>query len=70
MASAPLAPYQVQNSLTRELRAASTRRGDSGLLSLWAGQAAALAREAPAGELVAQIVREADAVLARLGPER
>ena len=70
MAGAPLAPYQVQNSLTRDMRAASTQRGDSGLLSLWAGQAAALAREVPAAELVAQIIREADAVLARLAPER
>ena len=52
------------------MRAASTQRGDSGLLSLWAGQAAALAREVPAAELVAQIIREADAVLARLAPER
>ena len=70
MVGAPLAPYQVQNSLTRDMRAASTQRGDSGLLSLWAGQAAALAREVPAAELVAQIIREADAVLARLAPER
>src|SRR2546422_2780729 len=66
MAGAPLAPYQVQNSLTRDMRTASTQRGDSGLLSLWAGQAAALAREVPAAELVAQIIREADAILARL----
>src|SRR5207249_4470536 len=49
MAAAPLAPYQVQNSLTREIRTASARRGDAALLSLWAGQAAALAREVPAG---------------------
>ena len=69
MAAAPLAPYHVQNSLTREMRTASARRGDAGLLSLWAGQAAALAREVPAGELVAQIIREAEAVLARLAPE-
>jgi nitronate monooxygenase len=70
MAGAPLAPYQAQNALTRELRTAAAQRGDSGLLSLWAGQAAALAREMPAGELVAQILREADAVLARLAAER
>jgi nitronate monooxygenase len=66
MAGATLAPYVVQNSLTREIRAAATRAGDSGLLSLWAGQAAALARDLPAAEVVAQVLAEADAVLARL----
>jgi nitronate monooxygenase len=70
MAGAPLAPYPVQNALTRELRTAAAQRGDSGLLSLWAGQAAALGREMPAGELVAHVLREADAILARLAPER
>jgi nitronate monooxygenase len=66
MADAPLAPYPVQNSLTREIRAAAVKASDSGLLSLWAGQAAALAREMPAGELLAQILREAEAVIERL----
>src|SRR5512140_733609 len=66
MAGAPLAPYFVQNSLTREIRTAAARNGDAGLLSLWAGQAAALGRELPARELTAQILREADAVLSRL----
>jgi nitronate monooxygenase len=66
MADAPLAPYPVQNSLTREIRAAAVKASDPGLLSLWAGQTAALAREIPAGELVAQILREADAVIERL----
>jgi nitronate monooxygenase len=66
MAGAPLAPYPVQNSLTREIRGAATKLGDAGLLSLWAGQAAALGRELPAAELTAQILREADAVLSRL----
>jgi len=66
MAGAPRAPYPVQNSLTREIRAAATKASNAGFLSLWAGQAAALAREIPAGQLVAEIVREADAVLQRL----
>jgi nitronate monooxygenase len=69
MAKAPIAPYAVQNALTRDMRTAAARRGDAGLLSLWAGQAAALAREVPARELVQQILREADAVLARLAEE-
>jgi nitronate monooxygenase len=66
MAGAPLAPYPVQNSLTREIRGAATKLGDAGLLSLWAGQAVALGRELPPAELTAQILREADAVLSRL----
>ncbi len=52
MATAPLAPFAVQNSL--------------GLLSLFAGQAAPLAREQPARELMAGFLREAEAVIARL----
>jgi nitronate monooxygenase len=66
MAGAPLAPFPVQNALTREIRAAAARAGDAGLLSLWAGQGAPLLREMPAGQLVAQILREVDAVIARL----
>jgi nitronate monooxygenase len=44
--------YPVQNRLTRELRAAGARLGDSEVLSLWAGQAVALARVGRAGALV------------------
>ncbi len=69
MSSAPLAPYPAQNALTREIRAVAARNGDSTLLSLWAGQAAAVGREMPAGELVAQILREAQDVIARLSLE-
>ncbi len=66
MSGAPLAPYLVQNSLTREMRAAAAKMNDSSLLSLWAGQAAALGGELPARELTARILREASAVLSRL----
>ena len=69
MSSAPIAPYPIQNALTREIRAAAARLGDPGFLSLWAGQAAALAREMPARELVAQIVHEAEAVISGLRAE-
>jgi nitronate monooxygenase len=67
MAKAPLAPYPAQNSLTRELRAAAARAGDFELLSLWAGQAAPLARELPAAALVAKIMQETDAILSKMG---
>jgi nitronate monooxygenase len=66
MSGEPLAPYPVQNALTREIRAAAAKAGDSGLLSLWAGQGAPLLREEPARELVARILREAEAAIARL----
>src|SRR5712664_2542851 len=66
MSGEPLAPFPVQNALTREIRAAATKAGDSGLLSLWAGQGAPMLREEPAREIVARIVREAEAVIARL----
>ena len=68
MSAAALAPYPVQNALTREIRAAALRAGDSGCLSLWAGQAAALARELPARELVEQLMREAYSILPNLRP--
>jgi nitronate monooxygenase len=68
MTGAPLAPYPVQNALTREIRTAATKAGNADLLSLWAGQGARLARELPAGELVAQIVRGLDDVLSKLKP--
>src|SRR5882724_8253923 len=66
MSGEPLAPFAAQNALTREIRAAAAKAGDAGLLSLWAGQGAPLMREEPARELVARILREADAVIARL----
>jgi len=66
MAGAPLAPFPAQNWLTREIRTAAAKIGDAGLLSLFAGQAAPLGREKPAGEILAEILREADAVIAQL----
>src|SRR5262249_30177378 len=57
MAAAPLAPYPVQNSLTREIRVAAAKAGSAEFLSLWSGQAAPLGRELPARELVAVLVR-------------
>lgn len=52
-------PYPWQNAATRPLRAAAGRVGRPEFLSLWAGQNARLAREMPAGELVAVLVAEA-----------
>ena len=59
-------PYPLQNAATRALRAAAAARGDTRFLSLWAGQAAGLARDLPAADLVAALVREAEQCLGRL----
>jgi len=55
---AAILPYPLQNALTRAMRAEAAKRGESGLLSLWAGTGVARARALPAGELVRRIVRE------------
>jgi nitronate monooxygenase len=44
--------YPVQNRLTQAMRAAANQAGDPEMMSLWAGQAATLARPGQAGEMV------------------
>jgi nitronate monooxygenase len=61
-----LLPYPAQNNLTRPMRTAAARLGNANYLSLWAGQAAPLAREMPAAELVAQLLSETAAILASI----
>jgi nitronate monooxygenase len=56
-----LAPYPFQNAMTRDMRNAAASAGNPEYLSLWAGQAAALAREQPAREIVARLMDEARA---------
>lgn len=60
-------PYPYQNALTGELRQAAAKQGRADLASMWAGQGVALARARPAGELVRELVAEAERVAARLG---
>jgi nitronate monooxygenase len=62
----PLA-YPAQLSLSAPLGAAAAERGSGDFLPMWAGQAAPLAREMPAADLVEQIVSEAERALAALG---
>ena len=50
--------YPVQNALTGALRKAAAGAGNSGYLSLWAGQGVALGRALPAGELVGVLMDE------------
>ncbi len=58
--------YPAQFSMTEPLAAATARRGSSDFLAMWAGQAAPLAREMPAADLVARIITDARRVLAAL----
>ena len=51
-------PFPLQNALTRAMRTAAAKRGESGFLSLWAGTGVARARAMPAGELVRRLVEE------------
>jgi nitronate monooxygenase len=51
-----IAPFPAQNWATGAFRAEAGRRDEGELLSLWAGQAAPLARHADAGELFAELV--------------
>jgi nitronate monooxygenase len=54
--------YPIQNRLTQALRAGAAKAGDASVLSLWAGQAAALAEPGDAGALVQRWWAEAKAV--------
>ncbi len=46
------ATYPVQRGLTRAMREAAQKAGDADRMQLWAGQAAKLARDQPAGTIV------------------
>ena len=50
--------YPRQNILTRAMRTAAGKLGDSGFLSLWAGSGVARARALHAGELVGRLMDE------------
>ena len=63
---ASILPYPVQNALTWPMRTAASRVGRAELLSLWAGQAARLARRGPAAEIVRWLVEDAARVRASL----
>jgi nitronate monooxygenase len=62
---APLpAAYPVQRALTAAMRAAGQKEGDVHRMQVWAGQAAALAKARPAGELARALWEDAQAILA------
>lgn len=65
MADAPEpAPYPVQRALTAAMRSAASAADDLQRMQAWAGQAAALARPAPAAEVVTSLWDQARALLA------
>jgi nitronate monooxygenase len=57
-ASGAIAPFPLQNALTRPMRNAAAKAGDVERLSLWAGQGLRLARRMKAAELVRVLVKE------------
>lgn len=57
-AAAPIA-YPELHHLTTPLRARARENGDAEQMNLWAGQAHALARVVPAGQLVVELARDA-----------
>jgi nitronate monooxygenase len=57
------AAYPHIHHATAPIRAAARERADADGFNLWAGQAHALAKELPAGEIVASLAREARAAL-------
>ena len=59
-------PYPWQNATTRAMRDAAASRADTRFMALWAGQAAGLARDRPAADLVGELVREVDQCLESL----
>jgi nitronate monooxygenase len=66
MRDAPTLPFPAQNTLTGPLRAAAAKAGNADFPSLWSGQAAPLARELPAAELVTTLRDETMQALDRL----
>jgi nitronate monooxygenase len=53
------APYPVQRGYTAPMRDAAQRTGDLQRMQAWAGQAAALARNDPAGEFISRLWADA-----------
>lgn len=61
------APYPVQRGLTAPMRKAALQAHDVQRMQAWAGQAAALARAQPAGELVQQLWSDTQRLLDSAG---
>lgn len=60
-----LPDYPEQNAWTKDVRAAAGAADRAELMSLWAGQAAGMARSLPAAQLIDQLVIETERALGR-----
>ncbi|AFU12026.1 2-nitropropane dioxygenase [Bacillus thuringiensis MC28] len=58
--------YPVQNALTSKIRQEAATQNKGEYMSLWAGQASALARIEPAQHVVERVVKEAEDVMEQL----
>lgn len=61
-----LPPFPVQNTLTKDVRAAAQEQNRPEFMSLWAGQAVRLARTTGAAELLGSVVEGAEVALREL----
>jgi nitronate monooxygenase len=66
MCDAATLPFPAQNTLTGPLRSAAAKGGKADFLSLWAGQAAPLARQLSAAQLVVALRDETIEALERI----
>ncbi len=67
MAESKPLEFPLQASVVGPLRQLPSEEARAEFMPFWAGQAAPLVREMPAGELVEQLVREAQSILGRSG---
>jgi len=67
---APQLAFPAQSAITGKLRAASAKAGNPDFVAMWAGQAVALSRALPAGELIATLEAETLECLDRLAALR
>ncbi len=65
MADSEPLPFPLQGSLAGPLWQLPSEEARAAFAPFWAGQAASLIREMPAGQLVEQLVREAQSILSR-----
>jgi nitronate monooxygenase len=64
-----IAPFPIQNVLTRPIRRAAARQGRAEFLSLWAGQSLRLARRQSAAELIERLRDETHRAISSLREE-
>lgn len=60
-----LPDYPEQNAWTKDVRAAAGSEDRAEFMSLWAGQAAGMARSIPAADLISRLVAETERALSR-----